>query len=292
MPVWHWISGMVGTIAALVIAFASTHAILRQARELKALARLKEDLTHMIVHDMRGSLTAIRGATWVTNTALGQQIPAPVAELLELAHAASLRLSGMVDNMLDIARMEAGHSIVERAPTSAALLANEATVVARVLARDKDIDLQVELGPAIPGAVSVDAEKLRRVIENLLINAVKFTPVGGHVVLQLDWDERAQALVITVNDSGMGIPAAHLGRIFDKFHQVGVKEPRAMASSGLGLTFCRMVALAHGGSVAAESPPEGGARFIVRIPVPECSADTTLRDGINLDKARFEAWRG
>lgn len=266
MVVWHWVSAGVGTLVAVAITVTATRTILRQQREMEALARLKDDLTHMVVHDMRSPLTGIVGSLSLLESRSPDQMSPFAAEMVGMATKSSQSLLELVNTMLDISRMESGGTVLDLEETDLQPLVDDALVVASVLARDKKLELRVERAPDLPPRAWVDGGKLRRVMENLLVNAVKFTPRGGKVSLHLSWLSPGSHLVIRVTDTGEGIPLEHQAHVFDRYYQADGARGRGMASSGLGLAFCRLVAQAHGGSIRVSSQPGQGSSFTVDLP--------------------------
>ena len=234
--------------------------------ELKAAQETRDALTHMIAHDMRTPLTNI-----ITGLQTVEQIEetSPLTgELVSGALTGADRLLSMVNDMLDISKLEAGEMSLrrERFPIGEVMADAEAMVAA--LAREKRLELRTE--PVPPEneqvlCVAADREKLRRVLVNLLGNAIKFTPSGGTVTLRAEGDAGG-AVCVSVCDTGPGIPAQHLDRIFDKFYQAEAGRSGSVAATGLGLTFCKLAVEAHGGRIGVESTVGEGSRFWFTLP--------------------------
>jgi len=136
------------------------------------------------------------------------------------------------------------------------------------VAAARGIELVVSVQHSVP-ALRVEGDAIRRVIENLLGNTIKFTPSGGKVEVRAEWDAAGRRLTLAVTDTGEGIPEADLERIFDKFGQAESRKAGRKMSTGLGLTFCKMIAEAHGGSIRVESELGRGSTFTVEIPAQE-----------------------
>ena len=134
------------------------------------------------------------------------------------------------------------------------------------LATEKQISVARELAPDLP-ALYADEEKLLRTLVNLLGNALKFTPVGGTITLSARPSDQEKALIFSVTDTGEGIPAEAFERIFEKFGQVESRMAGRTTSTGLGLTFCKMVVEAHGGRIGVESVLGQGSTFAFTIPL-------------------------
>jgi signal transduction histidine kinase len=265
MQIWHWVSAGVGAVLALTITGVSVHTILRQQRELEALSRLKDNLTAMLVHDLRTPLTAVIGSLETVRAGVLGEVSPEVGEMTDMALDGSRSLLRMVNDLLDIARMEAGEPILDLAESDAALVVSEAVDAVAALARERGIALGSNVAPGIP-SVRIDREKVRRVLVNLLGNALKFTPAGGRVDLRASWSGAERQVVFAVSDTGEGIPKAYHQRIFDKFGQVETRKAGRKMGTGLGLTFCKMVAEAHGGLIGVESEVGRGSTITLVIP--------------------------
>lgn len=265
MGLWHWLSAGVGTVLALAITALSTRTIVQQQRELESLSRLKEDLTSMVVHDFRSPLAAMVGSLETIRCGVVGEVPERFAEMVDMALKNTYSLAAQVNDMLDIARMEAGEPILRLEETDAWSMFYDPIRTLQTLADERGVHLSAEVDPEIP-SLFVDGPKLQRVIVNLLDNAIKFTPPGGTVSLRAGWFALERRLSIQVTDTGEGIPSEDLPRIFEKFAQARNGKIRSRASSGLGLAFCRIVVEAHGGSIRVDSRTGEGATFTVEIP--------------------------
>ena len=174
----------------------------------------------------------------------------------------------MVSNILETARMEAGKSILEVEPVDLNDLIGLVSASAGFLARQRNIDFVARVASDVP-IVDADWEKLRRIIENLVSNAVKYTDEGGLVRLLVRYEEPGNVVAISVEDNGRGIPEEVIPLIFERYVQN--KEPSYRhygdSGSGLGLAVVKELVEMHGGSVEVESERGVGSRFTVRIPV-------------------------
>jgi signal transduction histidine kinase len=232
-----------------------------RARRVMELEKLRDDLTNMIVHDLRTPLTAIIGSL---QTATQMDFdPELLQELIPISLSSAQTLLEMVNTLLDISKMEAGQMELNVTEVDVQAVVDEALDLVRGVALER----HHELASSVDGqcrTVRADAEKLRRTLVNLLGNALKFTPDGGRVALAGSCDEGG--LTLSVTDNGPGIPPEYRERIFEKFGQVEARSEGHKHSTGLGLTFCKMVAEAHGGRVWVESEVGKGSRFSVFIP--------------------------
>lgn len=232
--------------------------IAEQNRQLKRAEELRRDWIHMIVHDLRNPLAVIQGSAELLRlrAQVGQE------KALARIERESRRVHGMLEQMLVMAKSEAGRLKLQPEERSLGALLAEIVEGARVLAGEKAI--RVELDPACdPGvAAAVDAPLWRRMVENLVGNAVKYTQRGGHVrvCVRADGDD----VVVAVTDDGPGVPEADRERIFRPFEMSAAGSN--LMSHGLGLAFCRLVAEAHQGRIRCVAVEPRGARFEVRHP--------------------------
>jgi signal transduction histidine kinase len=228
--------------------------------------QMRDDLTRLMIHDLRTPLTSLlsglQAAEILSDLSPAQQ------ECLSTAVAGGQTLLRMVNDLLDLSRAESAGLLLERAQVCVPdLIAGAVTQVAP-LAQEKSLHLCVGIAPSLP-TMWGDEEKLRRALVNLLANAIKFTPPGGSVCAAAQFvarPERSDAFVLSVNDSGEGIPPDSLEMIFEKFGQVETRRAGRSGSTGLGLSFCKMVAQAHGGRIWAESEVGRGSTFALAIP--------------------------
>lgn len=245
---------------------------LREAHTaLQTAQRAQRELSEMIVHDMRTPLTNILSGLQTVAT-LGDEDRTLHKALLEGAQEGAQRLLRMVNDLLDVTRLETGQLPLNPEAVSTEEILHEAVTTVEALVAEKE--LQMTIAPAEAGLRAfADREITRRVLVNLVSNAIKFTPPGGTILLAAT--PREDVLEFSVTDTGPGIPREHQERIFDKFYQV---ESRArgdrLPSSGLGLTFCRLAVEAHGGRIGVESEPGRGSRFWFTLPIARAQEPT------------------
>ncbi len=229
-------------------------------RKLEKLEALRDNLTNMIIHDLRTPLTSVAGHLQLLRNGLKDRIDAEEYGFLNLATKSTFRLSGMIDSLLDIGRLEKNEMPLKRKPCDLASLACE--VAAMLGPESKSLNLRV-VETADPVVVSCDRGIVQRVFQNLIGNAVKFTPPEGHVDVRLDPD--GSEVMVSVRDTGPGIAPEHHDLIFERFGQVA----RQKSSTGLGLTFCKLAVEAHGGQIGVESDVGQGSTFWFKLPVGE-----------------------
>ena len=263
---YHLVSLAVESLAAGTVAFFVIRALQRKNRELEELSRQKDMLTSTLVHDLRQPLTAvIMGLDTVQRD---PNLPGGTREVVSIAHRGGAQLLDMVSDLLDIAKLEAGQPLIEEQPLSAVGFITEGVEAAQQFAARSEINFEVDLPADLPD-VRGDAKRLRRVVMNLVDNAVKFTSSGGRVRVSARADDTSDRLLVSVSDTGLGIPKEFQQRVFDKFAAADHRRSGGRASTGLGLTFCKMIVEAHGGEIGVESEPGQGSTFTFSIPSVE-----------------------
>ena len=249
--------------------------------ELERANKAKSEFLATTSHEIRTPLNGILGMSQVLlqDGSLNDEM----RDRLRVVQSAGKSMKAIVDDLLDVAKIETGNVSVEIASFETPRLFEEATLLWRGEAESKNLSLDVELND-IPELVESDEQRLRQVMFNLLSNAVKFTEEGG-VVLRAYCEADADGndiLRIAVHDTGIGIPADEVENIFKPFHQVDGAMTRKYAGTGLGLSICENFVKAMGGTISVESELGKGSEFTVRVPVkvPEQPvANTVLTAG-------------
>lgn len=234
-----------------------------RAQQVLELEKLRDDLIHMIVHDLRTPLTSIIGGLQtIIDTEFEDEL---TREFVPMSLDSANVLLEMVNTLLDINKMESGQMTLDVGPVPLGDLAEQALDQVRGLATEHGHTLVTALDSACP-VLQADGDKLRRVLINLLGNAIKFTPDGGTITVGTTC--RPDEILLWVRDTGPGIPEEYRDRIFEKFGQVEGEGRKKKNSTGLGLTFCRLVAEAHGGRIWVESREGEGSTFLLSLPLP------------------------
>lgn len=227
---------------------------------VKSVNQAQRDFVANVSHELRTPLTSIGGfAQAILDGTAGS--PDALHRAATVIHDEAERMRRLVDELLELARFDAEASAMAREPVELAPLLSLSLDALRPRADRHGIQFQIEI--ASLGTVTGDGDRLRQVITNLLDNALKFTPDGGGVSLRAA--ENNGWVEIAVEDSGPGIPAEDLPRIFERFYQVD-KSRAGREGAGLGLAISNEIVEAHGGTIRAESAPGSGSRFIVRLP--------------------------
>lgn len=236
--------------------------ILNDLSERIRLEQVREDITHMIIHDLRNPLSSIMSSLDLIQAAMRDpSLNLPVDQLFDIARRSGERLFTLIDSILDLARLEAGETELRREPIPVDTLVWETVEQMQPLAIRRDIALEVRIAPDVPPVLG-DRELLQRVLLNLLDNALKYTPPQGKITVSVDMLSPEMAL-FSVADTGPGIPIEYQARIFDRFARV---PGQRTGGTGIGLAFCKLAIEAHGGQIWVESAPGEGATFRFTLP--------------------------
>lgn len=238
---------------------------LREAyHQLRESERLKKDLTAMIVHDMRTPLTAVIGSIETLTEMMEQRLAPQEEEILKISLSSGHTLLQMINDLLDVSKLEEHKLTLRKHPASMSRLVEQALSQVGILTMRKKLELKVEVPPNLPD-LSVDKDRIVRVLVNLLANAVQHTQSGGRISVCASCG--GGMINISVSDTGEGIPKEYHSKIFDKFVQAESHKTRKRSSSGLGLTFCKLVIEAHGGRIWVDSAPGVGSVFTFTLPL-------------------------
>ena len=237
--------------------------VLHEITDLRRLERVRQDFVANVSHEFRTPLTAIQGfAETLLSGAL--EDPANRRRFVEIIREHATRLARLTEDLLKLSRIEAGQLKLEFRPVSVTQLIESCMETAHLKAVPRRLAIDVRLPDELP-PVRGDANSLQEVLQNLLDNALQYTPAGGKIeVSALCSDGR---VVVTVADTGIGIPQVEQERIFERFYRVDAARSREAGGTGLGLSIARHIMEAHGGRLWVESAVGEGSRFHFSIPV-------------------------
>ncbi|MDQ2731125.1 MAG: PAS domain-containing sensor histidine kinase, partial [Armatimonadota bacterium] len=238
-------------------------------QRLQELEKLRDDLTHMIIHDLRTPLTSVLVGMQMLQG--GGNLDDFQREMVTIAINGGQTLLNMINDLLDVEKMESGSMQLDYHLLNAAEVVENAAGQVSSLCEDKKLKLVRQLAADLP-PFQGDENKLRRTLVNLLGNAIKFTPADGVLTVTTRLGEGGKSIVFAISDTGEGIPPEAFERIFEKFGQVASRKCGRTMSTGLGLTFCKLTVEAHGGHIAVESVPGRGSTFSFFIPLKEPDA--------------------
>ena len=255
--------GTLSFIVLYVIVFYLNRLINERTEALRREQHLRSELTQLIVHDLKSPLTVIlSGINLLSKENLGS-LTGQQKRLVTNLEKSGNDILHMINDLLDVERLEAGALSLQLTSIDAVQLLQKKIGENEILANANEQILTLSHDQDLP-QVRVDKGLITRVFANLLSNALKFTPEGGSIEVHLSRQEND--LIVSIADSGPGVPLHERERIFEKFAQVAGSERRG---AGLGLTFCKMVAEAHAGSLSVTESTLGGALFRLVLPLPE-----------------------
>jgi two-component system, OmpR family, heavy metal sensor histidine kinase CusS len=238
-----------------------------RSERLGRLQREKESLVQLIVHDLRSPLNAVMlSIEYVSQEVKLRHAGGDLSEALEDARSTANRLSGMVSQILETAKLEEGQLFLERSSIGAAEMLRQVGHQLAPMARDKSVEVRVEADADL--GLRGDPRLFGRVFENLLSNSIRHTPAGGQILLSAHREGRTCRM--SVHNSGPAIAACDRDRIFAKFQQGG--DGARLGGWGLGLYFCRMVLEAHDGTIVVEDAEGWSTSFVMRVPAEAQSA--------------------
>jgi len=247
-----------GTLAAAVA--EREHGLRDDIRQLKEVERLKSEFVSTVSHELRTPLTAIRGALGLVLAGTTGPVASKTRDLLQIAQQNTERLIRLINDILDVERIESGHLFVRREPCELADILRTTVDSLRTVAMEAQVTIALE-GEA-SAVVTGDGDRLVQVFTNLISNAVRFSPRGETVTVALR--TTATSVIVLVSDRGPGIPLEFRRRIFGKFQQA---DPAGAAGgAGLGLAIVRAIVERHGGSIRFDSAPGHGTTFITELP--------------------------
>jgi PAS domain S-box-containing protein len=231
--------------------------------ERKRNERLKDEFVATVSHELRTPLTSIAGSLGLLAASAAGRLPDAAARLLTIAHNNSQRLARLINDILDIEKMESGKLEFDLRPVEIRALTEQAIEANRGFAQGYGV--RVRLDPeGASGDIRADADRLVQVITNLLSNAIKFSPTGEEVMVTIE--NRQSAVRISVRDHGHGIPADFKPRVFDKFAQADASDARQKGGTGLGLSIVKQIVTRLGGEVGFADAYGGGTVFYVELP--------------------------
>ena len=237
--------------------------VLHDITELRRLERVRRDFVANVSHEFKTPLTAIQG---FAETLLGGALDdkANRKRFVEIIREHARRLARLTDDLLKLSRIEAGRLDLESRPVSVAGLVNGCVETARLNAESRGLRIAVELPEGLP-PVRGDAVQLDEVLQNLIDNALQYTPSGGRI--DVTAYSNGHEVIFTVADTGIGIQESDLERIFERFYRVDAARSREAGGTGLGLSIARHIVDAHGGRIWVESAVGQGSRFRFSIDV-------------------------
>ena len=257
---------------------ASTRRMVEELQQsnvrLQRANQMKSQFLANMSHELRTPLNAIIGFSTILEDEPGDGFsPEQRCSYLRQIHDSGTHLLGLINDVLDLSRIDAGRAVDEREAVDLGLLVRDTVASVTPLIERKSLEVSIDTERAT--IIDADPSKVRQVLLNLLSNAIKFTPEGGRIGVTVD---RAGATMrLAVVDTGIGIPAEQLEPIFEEFHQVDTSHTRQYEGTGLGLALTRRLLGVMGGSIHVESTPGEGSRFFVVLPIGSGQARPRVR---------------
>jgi PAS domain S-box-containing protein len=240
--------------------------VLRDVSEEKSVERFRDELTNMIVHDLRSPLTAVISSLHLLQDMFKNSAFADFDAVIGIALTSSENQMRMIVSMLEIDKLQNKTMPLQLEVVPIKPLVNKAMSAMAMMASTAKINM-IDCVPEDLPDLKIDEEQIRRVLVNLLDNAVRHTPSGGEVRIDASIIENNGQALIGVTDTGKGIPPERREDIFKKFVQLPKSAIRGQRGMGLGLTFCKLAIEAHGGRIWVDNGPEGGAAFWFTVPI-------------------------
>jgi len=236
---------------------------LRYATERKRVDRMKDEFVSSVSHELRTPLTSISGALGLLAALWSSKVPEPVARLLAIAHTNSLRLVRLVNDILDIEKMESGRATFALGKVNIRAVVEQA--VESICASDQSHGVHIRLEGNSTADVRADPDRLIQVFTNLLSNAVKVSPKDREVVVTIE--KGIETVCVSVRDHGEGISESFKPRVFERFAQADATNSMRKGGTGLGLSIVKQIVNRLNGKVGFENAPGGGALFYIELPV-------------------------
>jgi signal transduction histidine kinase/DNA-binding response OmpR family regulator len=239
---------------------------------------LKDEFVSTVSHELRTPLTSIRGALGLLSSGLLANVDPKAQNLLRIALTNTERLIRLINDILDLERMDSGKSVLQVKRCSLQELIYQATETISAMADAAEV--KIVISPAASAVLpsvyfDADADRIIQVLTNLLSNAVKFSPAASTVCIEVETPP--EALIFRVSDQGRGIPEEQLETIFERFKQVEHADSRERKGTGLGLAICRSIIQHHGGTIWAQRNPVKGVSICVRLPRNQRNYDPTTQ---------------
>jgi signal transduction histidine kinase len=237
--------------------------VLQDISHLKELDKMKSEFIAMVAHELRAPIAAVEQQLTVILSRMAGDVSEKQEKLLARAKERTRGLLGLIKDLLDVSKIEAGRMVQYKEPLTLHEIIQKVVDLMRVEAENKKIDLQFP-APSQNPLIHADRTSMEGVFTNLISNAIKYTPEGGKIWVTLA--EEGGFAKASVSDTGIGIKKDDLSRIFDKFYRVRTVETRQIVGTGLGLSIVKSIVDAHLGSISVESEEGGGTTFTVLLP--------------------------
>ena len=238
--------------------------VLHDITTQKQVEKMKSDFVSMVSHEIRSPMNSVLMQIKVILDGLAGDVTVKQAEILGRASQKIQNLVAMSSELLDLAKIESGLIVLEKEPVDMVAIIEEQFDFHQARAVAKGLDLVLTPLPRLP-RIFANPQNMEEVLSNLITNAILYTPAGGRISVNA-WVEN-DSLHIRVSDTGIGIPAEDLDRIFSRFYRVKNEKTRHINGTGLGLPIVKRIVEAHQGSIEVDNRPNGGSAFTVHLPL-------------------------
>jgi len=237
--------------------------------ERRAVEQMKNEFLSVVSHELRTPLTSMRASLGLMGSGRLGELSPQLWEMLKIAIRNTDRLGRLIDDLLDVQRLESGRVEYEFRSHSLRALFTQAVKTMQTMAQEAQVELAIAPMPESPESLRVwaDGDRILQVLTNLLSNAIKFSPPQGRITLLAEVLPEEDKVLIRVRDRGRGVPPHLLEHIFEPFRQVDASDSRQKGGTGLGLTICRQIVNQHGGHIWAENIPEGGCQMSLTLAI-------------------------
>jgi signal transduction histidine kinase len=239
------------------------HELENNARDARRLADMMNEFVANVSHELRTPLTSIAGSLGLLTAGVAGKLPAAASRLISIAHGNAQRLVRLINDILDIGKIESGQMFCNFGPVDLRAVSEQTIDSNRALAEARDISVRLEMVSS-NCIVRADTDRLVQVLTNLLSNAIKFSVQGDEVIVKVE--AHASAPNVSIRDHGPGIPEEFKSRIFGKFAQARTDDASPKGGSGLGLHIAAKIIAQHGGTIGFRSAPDGGTIFYFSVP--------------------------
>jgi two-component system, NtrC family, sensor histidine kinase KinB len=240
--------------------------VLSDISKQKELDQLKSNFVSGVTHELRTPLVAIdKSISLILTKSVGEISPAQ-EEFLSIAQRNIKRLSNLINDLLDLSKLEAGKMEVHARPSSIEYVINESVGSLENWSKTKSISLEKKIDPGLP-EINIDPDRIIQVLNNLIGNAIKFAPSNSSIIISAALHEGGKEIIVSVKDNGIGIAKEDLPKIFNKFYQAGERVASDINGTGIGLSIVKEIVELHGGKVWVESEKGFGASFIFLLPL-------------------------
>lgn len=266
--------------------------VIRDLTEQQQIERMKNEFLATVSHELRTPLTSVLGALGLLSSGAAGELPKAALPLAEVAKRNGERLSRLIDDVLDLTKLEGHQMVLQMRPVGLDVLLQEAILANEGYAQRAGVKLHIELAPGCP-LVQLDSDRFLQVMANLLSNAIKHSVKGETVTVSLDWSPTH--IRVRVRDRGPGIDPKFRARLFEKFSQADGSDRRIQGGAGLGLYITRMLVERMGGRVEVDSVSGPGAAFVVEFRLLDARDQTSAAWLLHIDRdwdarRRVAAW--